>query len=202
MLWLHLESMIIWAVEKTKSEDNRFPPSITTMIIWSNSKQIGHSYRSTKKEFQLKSECSSEHGTLFMILMRKRMEIQLFCFGFPARKVFNCFPFFRMNLTLIICLSSLFMVLISFSFSCTIRLTILQTHVNSFLRLPFGWLTLSKCARNIESNQFRAIQALVSDRAKLSRMICRMRNLKISLAIRANNCRTFAMKLENNLAND
>lgn len=31
-----------------------------------------------------------------MILMRKRMEIQLFCFGFPRRgKFFNRFPFFE-----------------------------------------------------------------------------------------------------------
>lgn len=97
---------------------------------------------------------------------------------FSSEESFNCFPFLRVNLTLIICLSSLFMVLISFSFDGAIRLTILPTHVNSFLRLPFGWLTLSKCARNIESNQFRAIQAVVSDRAKLSRMIRRMRNFK------------------------
>lgn len=67
------------------------------------------------------------------------------------------------------------MVLISFSFDCTIRLTILQTHVNSFCACHLGdWHFLNVRATLNQINFARSNRY----RAKLSRMICRMRNSK------------------------
>lgn len=102
--------------------------------------------------------------------------------------------FFQINLTLrlIIYAWILFMVLISFSFNCTIFLkrTFVCCHT-------VGWLTLSKRMCNIE---FKSISISNCVEWNYRRMISNARFRKSHF--RANNWRLLAMKLENNLAND
>lgn len=85
-----------------------------------------------------------------MIFYAQRMEIQLFCFGFSTRKVFifwngfYCFSFLanesNIDHMLEFCLWYWFLSL------CRTIFQFDRTHVKAaFLRLPLGWLTLSKC---------------------------------------------------------